>query len=104
MGCVGSSRSADSLEAVARQDFARRINQDNPFRVSFSAQGNEREILNITILEEVSAYGADDAVWLILTDELKLDAKRLKFTQIRIKGGRSSFGDPDTINKTVDLR
>jgi hypothetical protein len=103
-GCVGSTGSAASPEARARQDFASRINQDYPFRVSFSAQGNDRELLEITVLEKVSAYGADDTVWLILTDELKKDAKRLKFTHIRIKGGRSSFGDPDTINKTVDLR
>ena len=59
-GCAGSLTSPPSPEARAkqneiraRQDFANNISENYPFRVSFSAQGKEREILDITVIEEV---------------------------------------------------
>jgi hypothetical protein len=104
VGCGGSSDLATSSEARARQDFASNINQNYPFHVGFSAQGNDREILDIVVLETASPYAADGMVEMIVTDKLKKEAKALKFTQIRIKGGRSSFGSPDTIDKTISLR
>jgi hypothetical protein len=103
-GCVDSVSSLSSQELRAREDFANNISQNYPFRVDFSAGGKDKEILEITVIEEVSAYAASGTVDLILSDKLKRDAKALKFKQIHIEGGRKSFGDPDTINRTIDLR
>lgn len=105
--CGGSKAtikpSPEADEARARQSFAREINQSYPFRVSFSAQGEEKDVLEITIIEEVSPSASAGVVEIIVTDELKADAKRLKFKQIAIKGGRKSFTAPDTVDKKIDL-
>lgn len=102
MGC-GSPNSQISPEAQAREDFASTLRDKTSYRVVFSAQGNDKEILDIGVIEEVAPYKASDVVDFILSDDLKKNAKALKFKQIIIKGGRKSFGDPDTINTTINL-
>lgn len=110
LGCSSSPPSQPSLpspsalEAEARLKFANGISKDYPYRVSFSAQGKDREILDINILEEVSPSAAYSTIDFIVDDDLTQKASALKFTQIRIKGGRKSFGEPDTVNKTINLR
>ncbi len=111
IGCTGSLTSPPSPEVLAkqaeiraRQDFARNIRENYPYRVTFGAQGENKEILDITVIEEVPPYAASGTLDFIVSDDLKRDAKALEFTQIHIKGGRKSFGDPDTINRTINLR
>jgi len=111
-GCVESSlplspeAQAKQVEIEARQRFANRIEDEYrvAFRVLISAQGEQKDILDISVMETVSPYDAPGVVELYSTDELRKDAKALKFKQIRIKGGSRSFTAPDTIDKTIDLR
>lgn len=111
IGCTGSPTSPPSPETLAKQneirarrDFANNISENYPYRVSFSAQGENKDVLDITVIEEVPPYAASGTVDFIISDKLKREAKALKFTQIHIEGGRKSFGDSDTINTTIYLR
>lgn len=108
LGCSNSAKPTISptvlAEARVRQDFASNISANYPYRVVFSAQGENKEILDITVIEEVSAYAASGVVDMIITEKLRKDAKDLKFTKIVIEGGRKSFGAKDTINKTIYLQ
>ncbi len=101
-----SPPSVASQEIEARKRFADRMEDEYrvAFRVLMSAQGEQKDILDISVMEEVSLYDASGVIELYSTDKLKKDAKALKFKQIRIKGGSRSFTAPDTINRTIDLR
>lgn len=111
IGCTSSLTSPPSPEVLAkqneirvRQDFANKADEKCPFRVVISAQGKDRTILDIGVIEEVAPYAASGTVELLVSEEMKRDAKALGFTEIQVEGGRKSFGDPDTINKTIYLR
>lgn len=107
LGCSSSPEDlAKQNEIRKRKDFASRTEDEyrKAFRVLISAQGEQKDTLEISVIETVSPYDAPSIVELYSTDELKKEAKALKFKQIYIKGGGKSFGDPDTINKSIDLR
>lgn len=109
-GCASPSSpslpSAASQEIEARERFASRTEDRyrQAFRVLISAEGQQKDILEITVMANVSPYDAPTIAEIYSTEDLKKDAKALKFKQIRIKGGSINITSPDTINKTIDLR
>jgi len=102
-GCKNGAKSELSREASVRESFAKETNASSPYRVTYHAIGDNKEILDIYVLEKVAPYANYDTIDLIVTDELKRQAKFLKFKKIVIKGGGGSILRESTINSTINL-
>jgi hypothetical protein len=102
LGCGGSVTIPPDVKA--RIDFAQKQDSETAFRnVLFHADGKDKEILNISVVDDVAPYAVEDTIDLLISDKLKKDAKSLGFKQITIEGGSRSFTEKDTIHRTMDL-
>jgi hypothetical protein len=103
LGC--KSLDTTPPEVKARIDFAQKQDEETPFQhVLIHASGKEKDVLEISVVDDVSRYAASGTVDLLVSDKLKREAKALGFKTITVKGGSRSWTEKDTINRTIDLR
>lgn len=102
IGCKAPVAQIDSA-VKARIDFANKYDDEYPIQnASFSAEGNEKKTLNVSVISKSSKYDMKYTIELVVSDKLKKDAKVLGFEEILVE----VYGDwsDDTIRRTIPLK
>ncbi|NJM52270.1 MAG: hypothetical protein HC846_02060 [Blastocatellia bacterium] len=108
-GCLKSSKTSPptsqiSNEILAREQFAQKEEDNCSFaHVSIYASGDNKDILEIRVVDDVSPNRVSGVIDLIVSEQMRREAKKLKFTAIIIKGGSRSLIKEDSINVTIPL-
>ena len=108
-GCLKSSKTPSpisqvSKEILEREQFAQKEEDNCSFpHVSFYASGDNKDILEIRVVDDVSPNKASGVIDLLVSEQMRREAKKLKFTAIKIKGGSRSLIKEDSINVTIPL-
>lgn len=101
--CV--DKKVESPEVEERKAFAKSLDDDSTFRhVGYRVDGKDSDTLRIDVTDEVAPFAVQGTVEMLVTSDLKGNAKKLGFVQIHVKGGTRTLTEPDTINRTISLR
>jgi hypothetical protein len=100
-GCAGLK---ESPEVQARIDFARQYEDKFFIRdARFSARGKERKTLEISVISSRGRADMSTTLELLVSDDLKRDAKSLGFEEILV----TAYGDSwmeGSVKRTIPLK